>query len=201
MRQENTWFQPEQLARYLFFWEAFVAVLVVASLGLVALAGGFAEAEWWVFAIIAGVFVAVFGFVTWWIPAFFRSAQYRLTGEELEYHRGVFLRQKTTVPYDRITNVNAVQGPVQRLLDCGSVAIHTAGYGGQTGAELTIGAIADYEDVKEQVLEKVRGRPAVATESGRDPVRTEPQTVEDGDTAVLTEIRRIRELLERGGTT
>jgi uncharacterized membrane protein YdbT with pleckstrin-like domain len=200
MRQENTWFQPEQLARYLFFWEAFVAVTVAVALGVVALVGGFADAEWWVFALIAGVFLAAFGFVTWWIPAFYRTAQYRLTGEELKYHRGVFLRQKTTVPYDRITNVNAVQGPVQRLLDCGSVAIHTAGYGGQTGAELTIGAIADYEDVKEQVLEKVRGKPAVATESRRDTARAAQGTVADGDTAVLAEIRRIRELLERGGT-
>jgi uncharacterized membrane protein YdbT with pleckstrin-like domain len=200
MRQENTWFKPEQLARYLFFWEAFVAAAVLAALGVVALAGGFADAEWWVFVIVAGVLLAAFGFVTWWIPAFYRTAQYRLTGEELEYHRGVFFRQKTTVPYDRITNVNAVQGPVQRLLDCGSVAIHTAGYGGQTGAELTIGEIADYEDVKEQVLAKVRGRPAVATESGRRAERVDETGLDDGETAVLGELRRIRELLERGGT-
>jgi uncharacterized membrane protein YdbT with pleckstrin-like domain len=148
--------------------------------------------------------LAAFAFLTWWIPAFYRSADYRLTDEEIEYHRGVFFRGKTTVPYNRITNVDATQGPVQRLVDCGSVGIHTAGYAGQMGAELTITGISDYEDVKEQVLDRVRDRRPVATE-GEDDTDTDLAGLVAGErrtesTEMLAEIRRIRELLERDGT-
>lgn len=40
----------------------------------------------------------------WRIPAFYRTAAYRFTDDEIEYRRGVFFQQKTTVPYNRITS-------------------------------------------------------------------------------------------------
>ena len=146
----------------------------------------------------AGVVAVAFGFLTWWIPAFYRSAAYRLGADEIEYERGVFFQQKTTVPYNRITNVGISQGPIQRLVNVGSVGIHTAGYGGQTGAELTIGGLADFGDIKDQVLTKVRRRPPEATE-GDDNVSRPAQPSFGAETPeLLAELRRIRELLEQG---
>jgi membrane protein YdbS with pleckstrin-like domain len=110
----------------------------------------FEISEWVVFA-GGGIGILLFGFLTWWIPTFFETADYRLTEDEIEYRRGVFFQQKSTVPYNRITNVNASQGPLQRLVGAGSVGVHTAGYGGQTGAELTIGGVGDYEEIKDQI--------------------------------------------------
>jgi uncharacterized membrane protein YdbT with pleckstrin-like domain len=149
-----------------------------------------------------GLVVTAFGFVTWWIPAFYRTAAYRLTDDELEYERGVFFQQKTTVPYNRITNVNASQGPLQRLVGAGAVGIHTAGFGGQTGAELTIGGVADFEDIKNQILDKVRRRPPEATEGGDTPGVTPKRTTTETEAPeLLVELRRIRELLEQGRGT
>jgi membrane protein YdbS with pleckstrin-like domain len=177
----------------LYVYEAIVLSVLLATVGVVAYFGALAEAP---AAVLAGIAVAVVVpvvYVTWWIRAFFDSAAYRFTDEEVEYRRGVFFRQKTTVPYDRITNVGTSQGPVERALGAGSVAIHTAGYGGQMGAELTINGVSDFEDIKDQVLAKVRRRPPAATESGET---STPVATDDGEDAMLGELRRIRELLE-----
>jgi uncharacterized membrane protein YdbT with pleckstrin-like domain len=126
--------------------------------------------------------VVAFAFVTWWIPAYYRTADYRFADEEIEFRRGVFFQKKTTVPYNRITNVDATQGPVERLVSSGSVGIHTAGYGGQMGAELSITGIDDYEAVKDQFLANhrrprmrlcaradARGRHSTCPGRGRNP--------------------------------
>jgi len=205
MRAENEWFKPEKLKVYYFLYEAVAFVLLAAGAGVLVYLGAFADAPSWVLGLLVVPTLAAFAFLTWWIPAFYRSADYRLTDDEIDYRRGVFFRSKTTVPYNRITNVDATQGPVQRLVDCGSVGVHTAGYGGQMGAELTITGIADYEDVKDQVLAKVRDRRPAATEGGdEDDTDVELPSVTRADatdtTEVIAELRRIRELLERERT-
>jgi|AntRauMinimDraft_4_1070384.scaffolds.fasta_scaffold00015_16 uncharacterized membrane protein YdbT with pleckstrin-like domain len=200
MRPEHEWFQPEKLKTYFYLYELLAFGVLVAAGGFFAALGVFAEAPLWVVALVAVPPLGVFVFLTWWIPAFYRTAAYRFTDEEVEYRRGVFFQQKTTVPYNRITNVNASQGPIQRLVDAGSVGIHTAGYGGQMGAELSVSGVSDYEAVKDQVLAKVRRRRPAATESGdelTDGARTPADRQTNRTHEELTELRRIRELLER----
>jgi membrane protein YdbS with pleckstrin-like domain len=199
MRPEHEWFKPEKLTVYLYVYEAVVVALLAGGAGVLWYVGAFAEVPAWVLALGAAPVVALVAFVTWWIPAFYRTAAYRFTDDELEYRRGVFFRQKTTIPYNRITNVSAYQGPVQRLVDAGSVGVHTAGYGGQMGAELTIGGVTDYEEIKEQVLSKVRRRPPAATEGDETPVSGGADaTTGDGQASeMLAELRRIREALEQ----
>jgi membrane protein YdbS with pleckstrin-like domain len=201
MRPEQEWFKPEKLTRYFFAAEVLALVPIVVVVGVLTYSGIVFEMNRWVVYAGTGAVVAAFGFLTWWIPAFSRSAAYRLGTDEVEYERGVFFQQKTTVPYNRITNVNASQGPLERLVGAGSVGIHTAGFGGQTGAELTIGGVADFEDIRDQVLARVRRRPPEATE-GDDTTPTSTRPSLDGETPeVLAELRRIRELLERGRST
>jgi hypothetical protein len=86
-------------------------------------------------------------------------------------------------------------------VNAGAVGIHTAGYGGQVGAELTVAGVSDFEDIQEQILERVRERPAKATE-GAETVEAVDSRAEQGDESseVLGELRRIRELLERRQT-
>jgi membrane protein YdbS with pleckstrin-like domain len=202
MRPHSEWFKPEQLRRYYVVYEAIALALVLAIAGIFAVTGVLRALNPLVPLVAGAVAVVVFAYLTWWIPAFYRTAGYRFTDEEVEYRRGVFFQQKTTVPYNRITNVGISQGPVQRLVNAGSVGIHTAGYGGQMGAELTVGGVSDFEDIQAQVLDKVRARPAEATE-GDDLAAVDPAPVtRDGDTgAMVAELRRIRELLEQGRTT
>jgi membrane protein YdbS with pleckstrin-like domain len=199
MRPINEWFKPEKLTKYYFAVEAILLSAILVVVGVLAVTGILFEMESWVL-LAGGVPLAVaFAFLTWWIPAFYRSADYRLTDDELEYRRGVFFQQKTTVPYNRITNVNAAQGPLQRFVGAGSVGIHTAGFGGQTGAELTIDGVEDYEEIKDQILAKVRRREPQATESEDALERqTTGTNVESDSQALLAELRTIRQLLEQG---
>jgi membrane protein YdbS with pleckstrin-like domain len=199
MRRENEWFKPEKLTAYAYAVEAIVLALVLAFVGFLYAVGALFELPESVLLAGAAVLVAVFAYLTWWIGAFYRTAAYRLTADELEYRRGVFFQQKSTVPYNRITNVDASQGPLQRLVGAGSVGIHTAGFGGQMGAELTVTGVADFEEIKEQVLDRVRRRAPAATEGEDATAEMVPDStgaVESND--VLAELRRIRELLERG---
>ena len=202
MRPQNEWFKPEQLRRYYFVYEAIALAVVLTVAGILAVTGILAEMNPLVPLAGGAIALLVFGYLTWWIPAFYRTAGYRFTGEEVEYRRGVFFQQKTTVPYNRITNVGISQGPIERLVNAGAVGIPTAGYGGQMGAELTIGGVSDFEDIQEQVLERVRDRPAKATE-GKELVDVAPshETRDDDSGEMLGELRRIRELLEQGRTT
>ena len=205
MRAENEWFKPEKLKVYYFLYEAVAFLLLAAAAGVLVSVGAFADAPTWVLALVVAPTLAAFAFLTWWVPAYYRTADYRLTEDEIEFRRGVFFRAKTTVPYNRITNVDASQGPVQRLVDAGSVGIHTAGYGGQMGAELTITGVSDYEAIKDQILAKVRRRRPAATEAGdEDDTDVELASVTPADatnaTEMIAELRRIRELLERERT-
>jgi membrane protein YdbS with pleckstrin-like domain len=201
MRPQNEWFKPEQLRRYYFTFEVIALAIVLAVAGLLAITGVLFEMNPLVPLVGGAIALVVFGYLTWWIPAFYRTAGYRFTDDEVEYRRGVFFQQKTTVPYNRITNVGISQGPIERFVNAGAVGIHTAGYGGQMGAELTIGGVSDFEDIQEQILDRVRERPAKATE-GEDAVETVESRTDEGEepTEMLGELRRIRELLEQGRT-
>jgi membrane protein YdbS with pleckstrin-like domain len=199
MRAQHEWFKPEQLRRYYFAYEALAAAIVAAVVALLAVTGVLAEIQQWVLVVGGAALVVAFGYLTWWIPAFYRTVGYRFTDDEVEYRGGVFFQQKTTVPYNRITNVGVSQGPIQRLVDAGSVGVHTAGYGGQVGAELTIGGVSDFEDIQEQILTRVRARAPMATE-GEESTDVVGPTGADDAGEVLGELRRIRELLEQGRT-
>lgn len=202
MRPENEWFKPEELRRYFFVYEAIALTIVLAVAGLFAVTGILTAMNPLVPLIAGTVVLVVFGYLTWWIPAFYRTASYRFTDDEVEYRRGVFFQQKTTVPYNRITNVGISQGPIERLVNAGAVGIHTAGYGGQMGPELTIGGVSDFADIQEQVLERVRERPSKATEADElagEALADDTHTTESSE--MLGELRRIRKLLEQGRTT
>lgn len=201
MRPQNEWFKPEQLRRYYFAYEAIALAIVLAVVGILAVTGVLTAMNPLVPLVGGAVALVVFGYLTWWIPAFYRTTGYRFSADEVEYRRGVFFQQKTTVPYNRITNVGISQGPIERLVNAGAVGIHTAGYGGQVGAELTVAGVSDFEDIQEQILERVRERPAKATE-GAEAVEAVDSRAEQGDESseVLGELRRIRELLEQRQT-
>ena len=131
-------------------------------------------------------------FVFYWSSQYYRSITYYLTGEEVVVERGVWWKVKSTVPYARVMSVDIVQGPISRRLGIATVDIHTAGYTGVVGgtagptsrrAEASLIHISNYLEVRERVLSLVRGRPLFG--------------VSEVTNDMLTELRRIRELLEK----
>ena len=132
--------------------------------------------------------LAVIVFVVYWIPLYYESIAYRLTVTEITWQRGVWFRQTGIVPYNRITNVDIVQGPLMRFFSFSAVRVQTAGYSAQARAEIVLNGIADPKDLQEKIMNFVRRTGPVAV--GGEP--EQPLTAD----ATVEELRAIRRLLE-----
>lgn len=189
MTEIDEWFKPEKmLSLFRRYWLiAFVIVYLPSAIG------PFFDSLW------AGVGAAasatlVFGFLYWWIGAFYETAYYRVTEEDIEYKRGVWFKSRTQVPYNRITNIGAKQGPVQRSVGCGQIDIQTAGNSEKSGPELKIKGVEDYEEIRSEIAKRIRGaKPSTAGETF---------AAEDGGSGsssdeVVRELKKIRKLLEK----
>jgi len=140
-------------------------------------------------------FLAVVFLIAFWIPKYYDSISYTFTKDEIMIERGVYWKHKSTVPYNRVTNIDIVQGPLSRRVGIGKVRVQTAGYstassGGAT-AEAQIFGVTNYEEIRDFILAKVRGRRPAAVEA-----EAEIPTPKEDTKMVLAELRRIRKLLE-----
>jgi membrane protein YdbS with pleckstrin-like domain len=190
MREQGTWFGADAV-RQLYRLYAVALLLVTAAIpvGVTLFTAPVVGGGLLVAALVVG------GFLWWWAGAYDETVGYRLGDEELEYRGGVWFRSRKTVPYARITNVETKQGPVSRRFGVGSVAIQTAGQGAQSTAELTIRAIEDYEEVKDQVLDAVRVDRGEDGTGERRPRGDAAATGGEAADPLLAEVRAIRELL------
>lgn len=175
----------------LFLWwliPAIIAVILFSELqvGLVA-----------TISTIASLFITV-GFTLYWIPRFQSSIRYVLEDDEVIVTKGVWWKNKSFVPYNRITNINIYQGPISRHLGLGRLAIQTAGFSGVSGssgvktAEAVIFGVKNYEEVKDIIMQFVRGRKPEATET-----EIEARQPKDINKQMLAELQRIRKALEK----
>ena len=130
---------------------------------------------------------AVMAFILYWIPRYYSSMKYRLSSTEMMWHRGVWFRNTGIVPYNRITNIDITQGPVSRSLGIAALKIQTAGYSGQQrSAEIKIEGVENSEEMRDFIMDYVRGGKPMATEShyaSKD--------------SVLEELVKIRKLLAK----
>jgi membrane protein YdbS with pleckstrin-like domain len=139
-------------------------------------------------AAIALPVLAVIVFVVYWIPLYYGSIAYRLTVTEITWQRGVWFRQTGIVPYNRITNVDIIQGPLMRYFSFSALRVQTAGYSAQARAEIILTGIEDPKDLQEKIMNFVRRTGPVA-------IGGEPEPLPAAD-AVVEELRAIRRLLE-----
>ena len=135
--------------------------------------------------------LAVVVFVVYWIPLYHESITYRLTVTEVTWQRGVWFRQTGIVPYNRITNVDIIQGPLMRFFTFSAVKVQTAGYSAQAQAEILLNGIEDPKDLQEKIMNFVRTTGPTAIGAGTEEPPALPAAVE-----VLEELRAIRRLLE-----
>ena len=144
-------------------------------------------------------FLLVVGFTAFWIPKYHSSISYVLTQSEIVVERGVWWRHKSTVPHNRITNIDIVQGPISRRFGLGNVRVQTAGYhayggpyGGGRVAEASIFGVKNFEEIRDFIINLVKGLRPVAVEAEAEAVVPEEATRQ-----MLAELRKIREILER----
>jgi membrane protein YdbS with pleckstrin-like domain len=132
----------------------------------------------------------------WWIPRYYASLRYLLSEQEIVVEHGVYWRRKSFVPYNRVTNVDMVQGPLARAFNLGTVRIQTAGYSsGSSGthlAEAVILGVKDFEGLKDAILTQVRRLRPVGVEAAAESAA--PRGVSE---AILEELRRTRKALEK----
>jgi len=114
-------------------------------------------------------------------------------------HKGVWWKKKGYVPYNRITNVNIVQGPISRRFQLGIVLIQTAGFSGAAGsaggfrpAEAVIFGVKNFEEIKDKVMNFVRRIRPVAVEA-----RAEALAPQDINRQILAELKKISKALEK----
>ena len=142
-------------------------------------------------------FLLAVGAATLWISKYYSSISYLLTENEIVIEKGVWWRRKSTVPYNRITNIDVVQGPISRRFGLGNVKIQTAGYSGGGGAvaEASIFGVKNFEEIKNFLTNLMKGRRPVAVEA-------EPETLSQEETLreILAELKKIREILEKQTT-
>jgi membrane protein YdbS with pleckstrin-like domain len=146
-------------------------------------------------ALLFPLFVMV-GSTAFWIQKYYSSITYTLTNDEIVVEKGVWWKRKSFVPYNRITNITVVQGPIARQFGLGTVRVQTAGFsgGGSAGArvaEAVILGVKNFEEIRNVIVDFVKRVRPVAVEA-----EAEAQAPRDVDQQVLNELRRIRKALE-----
>ena len=149
-----------------------------------------------IFTILIVIGLAVLGvcvvFACIWAPLYYKSVVYHLNDTEMTWKRGVFFRKTGIVPYNRITNVDIVQGPVMRLFGISHLKIETAGGGAsKNSAEIQLEGISDPEPLRQLIMDFVRGQKPAAAATG-----TEYKSQNADLQALLEEVAAIRRLLE-----
>lgn len=138
--------------------------------------------------------LAILIFVSYWIPKYYDTMLYKLTQNEMVWRRGVWFKTTGIVPYNRITNIDIVQGPISRNLGIASIKIQTAGYSGYSGggriAEIKIEGVEQFEDLRELIMGFVKGKRPLAVETYE----------EDINSKILDELVKIREIMEKSSS-
>lgn len=135
--------------------------------------------------------------VLYWIPKFHSSVNYVLEDDEIIVTKGVWWKTKSVVPYNRITNVNIYQGPISRHFGLGQLSIQTAGFSGVSSsgyktAEAEIFAVENFEEIKDIVMNSVKGLKPRVVEA-----EVEAKPSEDINQQILQELRKIRKAVEK----
>ena len=171
-------------------------LLVVFVLFFLVLPLGMAGFPWLVAGIV--LLLLVGGFALLWARLYFDTVVYNLNETEIAWRRGVWFRQTGIVPYNRITNVDILQGPVMRYFGISDLRIQTAGYSAKATAEIRLNGIADPAPLRDMIMGYVRDRPPVAAVTGgaEGPAeRPAPVAAASGD--LLAELREIKAILQR----
>ncbi|MDD3091663.1 MAG: PH domain-containing protein [Methanoregulaceae archaeon] len=129
----------------------------------------------------------------WWIPKYYQTILYTLQEEDICWRRGVWFRQTGIVPYNRITNVDIIQGPLARIFGLSSLRIQTAGYSAQAPAELVLAGIVNPEEIRDIIMGHVHSQSPLAVETYGGS-RSEGASIRE----LHGELVRIRTLLEEG---
>ncbi len=184
--QKDTVFGPDPVQKKYWFLIWLIIFLPLAGAGALIT----------VFTILGGaVFLipsmAVMFFSLYWYHLYHQSLHYAIADEHVVVEKGVWWQRKTTVPFEKITNVDRTQNPFERIYAIGKVHVQTAGAGGSQGAkaEVIIRGVKDLSGIQDNIERRIRGKM----------VKKELSTSKEKDIfeRILTEIKAIRQELKK----
>ncbi len=141
----TTWFIIDFLLVILLILTCVIVPVIIAS-----------ESDWIITGLtLTGMLILILIFVAW-VRLYYTSMWYELKDDEMSWKRGVWFRRTGIVPYNRITNLDVIQGPVMRMLGISTLSIQTAGYSGQAVPEIRIEGIEHADDLRELIRTLVR---------------------------------------------
>lgn len=129
----------------------------------------------------------------------YRTLQYEFDAEGVTMRWGILFRREISLTYARIQDIHLVSNVVERWLGLGRVEIQTAS--GQSSAEMTIEGLPDFERVRDELYQRMRGarsstRPGSAEGSARPMATVEgPGEAVAALREAVEELRAIREIL------
>ena len=192
-------FQPDPKMKTLYFTYLALIIVPLFVLGLCATSYMLLINEVTVAAIFAIFYflplIIITIFVSYWIPKYCRSIKYLLTENDVRVERGVWWKMRHAVPFSRIMSIDTIQGPLSRHFGIGTLDIYTAGYTGRAGggsgpsvrrAEASIMFVPNFLDLREEILNIVRGRSLFGTSGTLSEVLGQQ---------ILEELKEIRKLL------
>ena len=145
---------------------------------------------------VSVLLVVVLAFSLLWVALYNESITYHLNKTEMTWKRGVWFRRTGIVPYNRITNVDIVQGPLMRLFHISNLKIQTAGASADGNPEISLVGIREPEPLRAVIMDFVRGHPSVAAATGAEYAGIPPNYTNQDMAALLKEVSAIRKILE-----
>jgi putative membrane protein len=129
----------------------------------------------------------------------YRTLHYDFDGEGMTARWGILFRREISLTYARIQDIHLVSNVVERWFGLGRIQIQTAS--GQSGAEMTIEGLPDFEQIRDELYVRMRGArgervpPAAATAATLAAPSGETAQVAQALREAVIELRAIRELM------
>jgi membrane protein YdbS with pleckstrin-like domain len=150
------------------------------------------------------ILIAVIANLLWWLPglflvkAYFDSLSYEIQADEVIVRAGILTKSVKHVPYRTVTNLTAKRDILDRwIFNLGTLNIQTAGMSGTTGAEESLTGLADVQEVYDIVATELRRFRGSLAPSAGDLEPEGPMQPNETLTALLAEVRAIRQALEK----
>jgi putative membrane protein len=129
----------------------------------------------------------------------YHTLRYKFTGEGLSMSWGILFRRETIINYARIQDIHLRSNLIERWLGLGRILVQTAS--GNSGAEMTIEGIREFELVRDFLYSRMRG---VADPARGQPARPHAGAADSPEVVaalleVAREIRETRKILESHG--
>ena len=93
--------------------------------------------------LLAPIVIALFAF--WFIPIHVNSTECWIERTTLRINQGVIRRRLKTIPLDRVTYVELIQGPLMRACGIWCMQIQTAGNTGRKAEGIVLGLASPHE--------------------------------------------------------